>query len=355
MSSAIRAGGHCFAWPYAAPGANADERRRSTRRRCCASSARPRSRLASLAVIRGRSSVALDTEPRARARGSSRPDAGATLRGGIDAPPRQQHAARRGRIAPSLAECRARQNCQADRNELGNSMPRSSAGTSQRSRRLAARFGQLDDLIGLASVFSRKIAATPPAAAIVRCAAGNARESPRSPAAPARRRPASSAAARRARDTADVPVMSPPAPPARPARPGNMPGTAGDVACAVAPAPVHPQPEVRMAPHVHLEHVGAALRQLADGIGRCRPAAARPDARRSSRYRPSGERQRERRHERRAGAQRERRQRGRRRRRTVEEVDAARHRLVWMCWSIRIATHSLASSARSTRRIAPCR
>ena len=36
---------------------------------------------------------------------------------------------------------------------------------------------------------------------------------------------------------------------------------------AFAPAAVHPQPQVRVPPHVHLEHVGAALRELADGVG----------------------------------------------------------------------------------------
>src|SRR4029450_4180343 len=36
----------------------------------------------------------------------------------------------------------------------------------------------------------------------------------------------------------------------------------------IAPAPVHPQPSCRMPPHVHLEHVGAALREVANRIGR---------------------------------------------------------------------------------------
>ena len=42
-----------------------------------------------------------------------------------------------------------------------------------------------------------------------------------------------------------------------------------------APPPVHPQPQLRMPPDVHLEHVGASLRELADGIVDCRRAAAR--------------------------------------------------------------------------------
>src|SRR6185369_2910950 len=36
----------------------------------------------------------------------------------------------------------------------------------------------------------------------------------------------------------------------------------------IAPPPVHPQPECGMPPHVHLEHVGAALREVANGIRR---------------------------------------------------------------------------------------
>src|SRR5262245_9145306 len=42
----------------------------------------------------------------------------------------------------------------------------------------------------------------------------------------------------------------------------------GEPRIAIAPPPVHPQPECRIAPDVHLEHVGAALRELADGIWR---------------------------------------------------------------------------------------
>ena len=34
----------------------------------------------------------------------------------------------------------------------------------------------------------------------------------------------------------------------------------------VAPAAVHPQPQIRMPPDVHLQHVRAALRELADGV-----------------------------------------------------------------------------------------
>src|SRR5258706_8535862 len=32
----------------------------------------------------------------------------------------------------------------------------------------------------------------------------------------------------------------------------------------IAPAAMHPQPQIRTAPHLHLEHVGAALREFAD-------------------------------------------------------------------------------------------
>ena len=35
----------------------------------------------------------------------------------------------------------------------------------------------------------------------------------------------------------------------------------------VSPSPMHPQPEIGIAAHVHLEDVGAALREFADGIG----------------------------------------------------------------------------------------
>ena len=47
---------------------------------------------------------------------------------------------------------------------------------------------------------------------------------------------------------------------------GNMPGTPSSDGPRVAPAPVHPQPELRMTPHVHLEHVRAALRELANRL-----------------------------------------------------------------------------------------
>ena len=89
---------------------------------------------------------------------------------------------------------------------------------------------------------------------------------------------------------------------------------------AVSPPPVHPQPQLGMAPHVHLENVGAALRELVDGVLRIgwrrldrmlvnHPIASRP------------ERERKDRHDRRARSQRERCERRRRGRRTVEEVD----------------------------------
>ena len=74
-----------------------------------------------------------------------------------------------------------------------------------------------------------------------------------------------------------------------------------------------------MPPDVHLEHVGAALRELANGIGGIR-------ARRLDRVlvdhtiASAAEREREHRHDRRAGAQRQRGDRRRRGGRTVEEV-----------------------------------
>src|SRR5688500_17667225 len=41
---------------------------------------------------------------------------------------------------------------------------------------------------------------------------------------------------------------------------------AGERRIAVAPAAMHPQPELGMTPYVHLEHVGAALGELADRV-----------------------------------------------------------------------------------------
>ena len=91
----------------------------------------------------------------------------------------------------------------------------------------------------------------------------------------------------------------------------------------VAPAAVHPQPELRISPHVHLEHVRAALRELLDRllvVGRRRldrVLVHHPEA-------AARQRQREDRDDGRARPQRERRQRGRRRRGTVEEIDVDR-------------------------------
>ena len=48
----------------------------------------------------------------------------------------------------------------------------------------------------------------------------------------------------------------------------------------VAPAAVHPQPQLGVAPDVHLEHVGAALRELANRVRGRRPTADRRRARR---------------------------------------------------------------------------
>ena len=78
-----------------------------------------------------------------------------------------------------------------------------------------------------------------------------------------------------------------------------------------------------MAADVHLEHVGAALRELAN---RHRAVGARRLDRMLVNHpvAAAGERQREHRHDRRAGAQRQRGDRRRRRRRPLEEIDVDR-------------------------------
>ena len=134
------------------------------------------------------------------------------------------------------------------------------------------------------SVSSRKSAATAGAAAIVKCARAKCRRTAAiagsaSTASPSQfggrttdARTSSGVAARVIRASR---VSSG-------AAAGNMPRHRGSRRTGVvAPAPVHPEPEMRMAAHVHLEHVACtAASDLAHGIGRRRPAAARPGARR---------------------------------------------------------------------------
>ena len=82
---------------------------------------------------------------------------------------------------------------------------------------------------------------------------------------------------------------------------------------------MHPQPQLGLAPHVHLEHVGAALRELAHRVGGARrrrfDRVLVDQAEAAVRQRHGEDR-----HHRRAGAQRERRQRRGRRRGPLEEA-----------------------------------
>ena len=86
---------------------------------------------------------------------------------------------------------------------------------------------------------------------------------------------------------------------------------------------MHPQPELGIAADVHFENVGAALRELADGIG---IVGGRRIDRMLVDHAEAAVRQRqgEYRHHRGAGTKCQRRQRGRRRCRTIEEVDVDR-------------------------------
>src|SRR5262249_51450347 len=80
----------------------------------------------------------------------------------------------------------------------------------------------------------------------------------------------------------------------------------------VAPAAMHPEPQAGIAAHVHFEHVGAALREVAQRVavaGRRRIDGVLVDHAESS----TRQRQREDRKDRRARAERDRRQRRRRR------------------------------------------
>ena len=123
----------------------------------------------------------------------------------------------------------------------------------------------------------------------------------------------------------------------------------------VAPAAVHPQPELRMAAHVHLEHVGAPLRELADRVRRCRSRRRLDRVLVDQPVASAAERQREHRHDRRAGAQRQRRHRRRRRRRPLEEVDVDRVAARECADRSARATPCPSCSIRITRRIVPCR
>src|SRR4029453_17472522 len=88
----------------------------------------------------------------------------------------------------------------------------------------------------------------------------------------------------------------------------------------VAPAPMHPQPQRRMPPHVHLEDIRAALREVANRIRSI--GARRIDGMLVDETVPTArQRQREHRDDGRPGAQRKRRKRRCRRRWATEEID----------------------------------
>ena len=88
----------------------------------------------------------------------------------------------------------------------------------------------------------------------------------------------------------------------------------------VAPSPVHPQPEMWIATHIHLQHVGAALRELANRIRPFR-LRSRHGAVEDQAITATGKRKCKDRNHGCAGSQRKRRKCRRRRRRAVEELD----------------------------------
>ena len=182
---------------------------------------------------------------------------------------RQQHAAAGRRVAPPLGESRRAGTARPIETSSGNSTPRSKRAASERRDDAGAATPAVRARDPGERRCPRETAPRPTARrAIVRCAlrempadGRHRRQRQHRVAEPVRR--ANHDATRRAASAA----LTPRPRVRRTRRPETCPRTAS-VAPSVAPAAVHPQPEMRMPPHVHLEHVGAALRQLAHGIRR---------------------------------------------------------------------------------------
>ena len=193
------------------------------------------------------------------------------------------------RVAPALAECRRGGPTHAVRNEFGSRTTASNAPLRAAARPRGASIRQRSVTSGDAARRLREQRRDAGRAATISCrpAKRRAHRRHRRQRHDAHRR-ASSGRGRRGADSVLSGRLTQPS--ARAASSSRHPRAATHSprgspagtslhrrrAIDVAPAAVHPQPQLRVAAHVHLEHVGAALRELADGVGIVAPAAARP-------------------------------------------------------------------------------